>query len=98
MNSSTRWQRPLIFCGSLVLVIASLYWAREILIPVVLAILLTFVLSPFVSAWEKLRLGRVPAAILVVALAVLLFVGIGCTVFLQFKNLAVDLPKYKNEI
>ena len=38
--------------------VASLYWARHVLIPVVLAILLTFTLSPLVNALQRLRLAR----------------------------------------
>ena len=54
---------------SLVLVIASLYWARAVLIPFALALLLTFLLQPIVAAihWQGLR--RTPAAVLVVVLA-----------------------------
>jgi predicted PurR-regulated permease PerM len=40
-------------------VIAALYFAREILIPLAFALVLTFLLTPAVTFLEKLRLGRV---------------------------------------
>lgn len=64
----------------------------------VLAVLLTFILSPLVNLWEKIRLNRACAAVLSVSLALLLFAGIGLTMLLQIKNLAADLPRYQEEI
>jgi predicted PurR-regulated permease PerM len=50
---------PLVVVGTLVLIVASMYWARQVLIPVALAMLLTFLLSPVDSALQRLGLGRV---------------------------------------
>ena len=97
-SSPHRWHSHLLLCGSLVLVIASLFWARVVLIPMVLAILLTFVLSPLVNVWEKIGLNRVCATVLSVLIALLLFAGIGLTMLLQIKNLAADLPHYEEQI
>jgi predicted PurR-regulated permease PerM len=96
--SSTAWQRSLIVCGSLVLVVAALYWARAVLIPVVLAVLLTFILSPLVSALQRRGLGRIPSVVLVVALAFSLLGAVCLVVVLEVMNLATDLPKYKENI
>ena len=46
-----------------VLIVASLYWAQAVLIPVALAILLTFLLSPVAAALERIGLGRLPSVI-----------------------------------
>ena len=59
----------LIAIATFVLIIASLYWAQAVLIPVALAMLLTFLLSPVADALERIALGRLPSVILVVVLA-----------------------------
>jgi len=53
---------------SLVLVIASLYCARAVLIPFALALLRTFLLQPIVAAIHRQGLSRTPAAVLVIVL------------------------------
>src|SRR5262245_41904078 len=67
-SSTPPWQRYVFVWGGLVLVVASLAWARIVLIPVVLAILLAFILSPLVTLLQRRGLPRVPSAILVVTL------------------------------
>ena len=84
----------LIAVATFVLIIALLYWAQAVLIPVALAILLTFLLSPVAGALERIALGRLPSVILVVVLAFSLLGGIGWIVTLQFGSLANELPKY----
>ena len=46
--------------GSLVLIIACLYWAKAVLMPIALAVLLTFLLNPVVSALHSRGLPRRP--------------------------------------
>ena len=48
--------------------IALLYWAREVFIPIVLSVLMSYALEPIVSAFMRLRLPRVVAALLVMVL------------------------------
>jgi len=88
----------LIAVATVVLIIASLNWAQAVLIPVALAILLTFLLSPLASALERMALGRLPSVILVVVLTFSLLGGIGWIVTLQFGSLANELPKYTGNI
>ncbi|HEU4343024.1 MAG TPA: AI-2E family transporter, partial [Candidatus Binatia bacterium] len=87
-----------IFLPGLVLIIAILYWAQAVLIPVALSILLTFLLSPLVDALEQIRLGRVVSVILVVVLAFTVLAGMGWILAYQVTSLADDLPKYRNNI
>ena len=47
--------------------IAILYWAREVFIPIVLSILISYALEPIVSAMVRLRLPRVLASAIVIA-------------------------------
>src|SRR2546421_4720035 len=53
---------------SIVLVIASLYWARAVFVPLALALMLTFLLQPIVAALHRRGLRFNPAAVLVVML------------------------------
>jgi predicted PurR-regulated permease PerM len=95
---SARTLPSLIALATLVLIIASLYWAQAVLIPVALAILLTFLLSPLAAALERMALGRLPSVILVVVLTFTLLGGIGWIVTLQLGSLANELPKYTGNI
>jgi predicted PurR-regulated permease PerM len=54
----------------LVAVIAVLYLARQILIPLAFAITLTLILSPTVMWLRRMRLGRVPAVLLVMVVSI----------------------------
>ena len=66
-----------IFLPTLVMIVAILYWAQEVLVPIAVALLITFVLNPVVSALERLRLGRVVSVVIatVFAFSILLSVG-----------------------
>ena len=95
---STRTLPTLIAVATFVLIIASFYWAQAVLIPVALAILLTFLLSPVAGALERIALGRLPSVILIVVLTFSLLGGIGWIVTLQFGSLANELPTYRKNI
>src|SRR5438132_5712408 len=97
-SASSAWQRWLFTIASIVLVVAALYLARAVLIPVVLAMLLSLVLSPVVGVLERLRLGRIPSVIGAVFLAFCLVGAIGLGVVAQLQNLAADLPQHEREI
>jgi predicted PurR-regulated permease PerM len=88
----------LVILGALIVAIACLYWARIVFIPVALAILMTFLLSPVVAFLRRLGLHRVPASILVLTLTILLGVGLGWALFSQLTVLADDLPQYRATI
>ena len=83
---------------ALVLVVASLYWAQLFLIPIALAVLLTFLLTPVVTALETLGLRRVPSVLLVVIILFSLLGIIGWIVALQLNSVANQLPTYRNNI
>ena len=88
----------LIAVATFVLIIASLYWAQAILIPIALSILLTFLLSPVVGGLERLGLRRVPSVIFIVVLTFSLLATIGWITALQFTSLGKELPKYQGNI
>src|SRR5438105_13117376 len=76
----------------------ALYWARAILIPVALAILITFVLTPLVVVLQRRGLGRVPSVMLVVAAALIVIVGLGIVVGEQMVQLTKTLPDHADRI
>ena len=90
--------RPFLMLGGIVLVAATLHWAQQILIPLTLAVLLTFILSPLVALLQRRGLPRVPAALLVVLLALLVVAGVGSGLTFQARRLAGELPQYKDNI
>ena len=51
-----------------VMIVATLYFGKEVLMPVTLALLLAFVLAPTVNLLRRAHLGRVPSVLLVVTL------------------------------
>jgi predicted PurR-regulated permease PerM len=81
-----------------VLVVACLYWARVVLIPVALAVLLTFLLNPIVNRLQRRGLGRTPSVILIVVVAFSLLGGIGWVTVLQITTLANELPQHTHNI
>jgi predicted PurR-regulated permease PerM len=83
---------------AVVVVVAILYLARDLLIPLALAILLSFLLAPAVSRLERWRLGRVPATALVVILAFSLVGAIGWIAAHEAVSLAAKLPEYRENI
>lgn len=97
-GTSTKPRDAFLILGGLVLVTACLYWARQVLIPVALAVLLAFILTPAVSALQRRGLGRLPSVILVVLLALLLMGGVGYVISRQINNLVGNLDKYKENI
>ena len=80
-----------------VLVVAVLYWAQAVLVPVALAILISFVLTPPVLSLQR-RIGRLPAILLVVTLV---FSGLGLATYgivRQLGSLSTDLITYRANI
>ena len=83
---------------TVVLIIASLYWAQAVLIPIAVSILLTFLLTPVADSLERLGLGRVFSVILIVILAFSFLAAVGWIVTLQLTSVANELPTYRKNI
>jgi len=75
--------------------VAALYLGRDVLIPLALAILLSFTLGPLVTWLYRRGLPRVPAVLTVMLLVTLLFVGFAALVASQLTHLAQQLPTYE---
>jgi len=78
-------------------VIALLYFGREILTPIALAALLTFLLAPLVTRLQR-WVGRICAVLIVVFMMFAFTVGSGWILTRQIVDLGTRLPDYKENI
>jgi predicted PurR-regulated permease PerM len=78
--------------------VAALYFGREVLIPVTLAMLLSFVLSPLVELLRRIWFGRVLSVVLAVVLALGLILALGSAIGTQVAQLSGNLPEYQTTI
>jgi predicted PurR-regulated permease PerM len=81
-----------------VIIIAAMYFAREVLIPIALAGILSFMLAPLVRLLQKIRLPRAVSVLIVVGLAFAAIFALGKTLVTQVERLAQDLPTYQSTI
>lgn len=78
-----------------VTIVGTLYFARDILIPVVLAVLLTFVLTPVVTWLQRWYVPKTLAVVAAMLLAVSVILTLGTMVVTQVNQLAGELPRYQ---
>jgi len=90
--------RKLVDVAYLVLILAAFAWAKEFLLPLILAILISFLLAPVVSRLERWHFPRAVAVLSVVAIAFALIGGLCSTLSLQGLDLVNSLPKYSDNI
>jgi predicted PurR-regulated permease PerM len=81
-----------------VIVVAALYFGREVFVPMALAVLLSFALGPPVQLLRRCHINRVIAVIAVVVLAFVVILGVGAVIGSQFAHLAENLPGYQTNI
>lgn len=85
----------LTFLLILSLVVAGLYFARDVLQPLALAILISFLLAPLIRRLERWGLGRVTSVITATLFAFGIISVVGYLVAGQVIDLADRLPDYK---
>ncbi len=78
-------------------IILTLYFGRDLLVPLALAALLTFMLAPLVTLLQR-WLGRIGAVLLVVVMMFAATGGVGWVLTRQAIDLAEQLPGYKVNI
>ncbi len=81
-----------------VVTVAALYLAHDVLVPITLAVLLSFVLAPFVRMLRWAGLPRPPAAFIAVLLALAVILAVGGVIGAQIASFADDLPRYEATI
>ena len=96
-NNPPKTQR-LITLATFCLLTVILYFGQDVLIPIALAALMSFLMAPLVGALEKRRVPRVIAVSLCVLVVFAALGGLGWIVGRQVVTLAQNLPKYQDEI
>ncbi|HYK37689.1 AI-2E family transporter [Alloacidobacterium sp.] len=97
MRNKRGWlnNEPMLVLG---LVLLTLYFARDLLIPFAMALTLNFLLAPAVIQLERLRLRRLSAVVIVALLASAFLTVIGWVVVRQLLDVASDIPSYRQNI
>ena len=80
------------------LIIAALYFGREIFVPVALAVLLSFVLAPFVMRLHAWRIPRTASVLIIVFIGFSIIFSLGGLMVSQATRLAGKLPGYQQTL
>ncbi|WP_372897633.1 AI-2E family transporter [Stieleria sp.] len=81
-----------------VLIVAALYFARDVFIPLALGLLLSFLLSPIVNRLERAGIPNITAVVTTAALAFILLASGFTLIARELTSLVGDLPKHKHEL
>ncbi len=77
------------------LIVATLYFGRDVFVPIALAILLSFVLAPLTRRLQDWHIPRAASVISVALLAFLVIFAVGGVIASQITQLASALPGYE---
>jgi predicted PurR-regulated permease PerM len=80
------------------LIVAALYFGREIFVPVALAVLLSFVLAPFVRRLQSLRIPRTASVLIAVFFGFSIIFSLGGLMVSEATHLAAKLPGYQRTL
>lgn len=80
------------------LIVTALYFAREVLVPVALAVLFSFVLGPFVIRLQSWRIPRTLSVIVAVFVGFSIIFSLGGLMVSQANRLAEELPGYQQTL
>ena len=80
------------------IILALLYLARSVLIPLALAIMLSLLVAPLIRAMRRLRVGRAHSVLVVVAGLTVLCVGVAAALGTQILHIADGLPQYESNV
>lgn len=88
----------LLTLAGFVVVVSGLYLARQVLIPITLAILLSFLISPLVNLLRRAHFGRVPSVLVGVVVALGIILALAALIGTQFADLAGKAPQYETTV
>src|ERR1044072_4082087 len=91
----TSWMSTL---ASTAVVIAALYMAKSLLVPLTLAVLLSFLLMPVCDWLERWGLGRISAVLVTAVLGFTLLAVIAWIAVVQMTHLSPKIPEYQDNI
>jgi len=84
--------------ASIAVVIVALYLAKGVLVPLTLAVLLSFLLSPVCDWLERRWLGRIPAVLVTAVLGFSVLGIVTWTAAVQITSLAPKIPEYRGNV
>ena len=93
-----RWAGGFFALGTLALALGLLHWTAPLLIPIGIAVLLAFLLTPAVRWLEKHRVPRVVAVTSAVCLVLLVLGGLTWMVAKQSNDLVDAFPQYEGNL
>ena len=97
-NASIEAIRRATTFAACVLAVAAMYWLRELLIPLAVAILVVFLLNPLVTRLLKWRVPRTVAVLLATGLSAAVVVGMLYLLSSQVVDLTSKLPNYQQNL
>jgi predicted PurR-regulated permease PerM len=77
------------------IILASLYFGREVLIPITLAIMLSFLLAPLVRALRRIGAGRILSVLATVVVLTIACTAVAVLLGTQILRIAESLPQYE---
>lgn len=100
MARANQVTRPswMLILASIAVVVAALYLAKGVLVPLTLAVLLSFLLTPVCDWLERRRLDRIPAVLLTAILGFGVLGAVGWTAANQVARLAPKIPEYQTNL
>src|ERR1700733_15065652 len=81
-----------------VTLLALLYFARDVLVPITLAFILSLLIAPLVHALRRVGLGQTLSVLAAVFVLALVFGAIGGVIGSQLMNMAESLPQYERTL
>lgn len=78
--------------------VAALYLARAVLVPIALAMLLTFMVHPIVSYLTRIGLGRAASVSVVVTMLFATLGGVCWILVIEFASLSTEIPGYRDNL
>src|SRR5579883_965844 len=79
-------------------VVSGIHFGRPVLMPLALAVLISFALAPLVALLKRLRLGNVAPVLISLLFAVVVFVSLAGFMGSQLAKLAAELPTYQTNL
>ncbi len=79
-------------------IIAILYFARDVLVPITLAVILSLLISPLVRALRRAGLGQTSSVLVAVLALSVAFASVAFMAGVQLARMAASLPQYEHTI
>jgi predicted PurR-regulated permease PerM len=79
-------------------ILAILYFARDVLVPITLAVILSLLIAPVIRALRRLNLGATTSVLVAVLALAVIFGSFAAVIGVQVARMAASLPQYEHTI